>query len=325
MQILMRRFSFLFFFSVSFVFAQNDTPEDNLVNDLVYLAGEYTFPAAEAAAYQSSGGWYTSAKKKELWDLEISLQGNLLFIPNNSKNFVINEANLDNLEIQGEATTSNTPTALGGDNYVVLEGTFLGGDFEFDSPEGINESHVKHVQIQASLGLWEGTSLISRFSPKIKINKTYYQLFGLGLQHNISQWIPRLEQSTFDISGLISYSFYSVSDNFTPVNLPLGNELNSVVVDGQSFMFNLMASKQLNKFNISSAIGMTSSKFEFEVGGKGDQVLDVLNERLKSLNKNKTNFKADIGVDYRFYDFSVNTMLTFGNYTSLIFGFNYNL
>ena len=318
----MHRLKYLLFFYSAITFAQFDDVSD-IAEDLVFLADKYVSPAAEASAYQSSGGWYTSAKKKELWDLEISLQGNLLFIPNKSKNFLLNESDLINLSIQGDATSASLPTALGGDDFVVIEGNIGDDPFEFDSPEGINESYVKHAQLQASLGLWKGTSLIGRFSPKIKINKTYYQILGFGVQHNLSQWIPSIKETSFDLSGLLTYSFYSVSDTFSAVNLPIGT-LNSVVVDGESLMFNIIASKQIEKFTFSTAIGLTSSKFDYKVGGDGDLVLNTLNQALGTLNESKTNFKGDFGIDYRFYDFSVNTMLTLGNYSNLIFGINYN-
>ena len=318
----MRRLSCIFFLFSTVTFAQLEDA-GAIVSDLVYLAEQYVTPAAEASVYQASGGWYTSAKKKELWDLEISLQGNLLFIPNKSKNFLINESNLEYFQIQGDATTALSPTALGGDNYVVLEDKEDNG-FEFDSPEGVDESMLKHAQIQASLGLWKGFALIGRYSPKIKINKTYYQLFGFGIQHNFSHWIKSMNDSTFDLAGLVSYSVYSVSDNFSEVNF--ANEtLNSVVVDGKSLMFNLIASKQINKFKISSAIGVTSSNFEYSLGGEGTILLPLLNRELGTLNESKSNFKADVGLDYELGDFSVNTMFTFGNYTNLILGFNYNI
>lgn len=319
----MRKLSYILFLFSTVALAQLEDVSA-IAFDMVYLSDQYVKPAAEAAAYQSSGGWYTSAKKKELWDLEISLQGNLLFIPNKSKNFLIDESNLQNLSIQGEVTTSLSPTALGEDNYVVLEGSIGDEDFEFDSPEGINEPYLRHAQLQASLGLWEGTTLIGRYSPKIKINKTYYQLLGFGIQHNLSQWIPSIRETSFNIAGLISYSFYSVSDNFSEVNL--SNEtLNSVTVDGESLILNLIASKQIKQFNISAGLGLISSKFDYKVGGKGVLLLPVLNQALGGVNRSKTNFKADIGVDYQFYDFSINSMFTFGNYANLILGINYNL
>ena len=326
MQILMHKLKYLLLFYSAMAFAQFDDVSaiaGAIVGDLVNLADDYVSPAAEASVYQFSGGWYTSAKTKELWDLEISLQGNLLFIPNKSKNFLIDGTDLEYFQIQGGATTANSPTALGGSNFIVLEDKF-GNGVEFDSPQGIDESFVKHAQLQASLGLWKGTSLIGRFSPKIKINETYYQLLGFGVQHNVSQWIPSLEKSSFDLAGLVTYSFYSVSDNFSEVTFA-GETLNSVVVDGKSFMVNLIASKQIKKFNISSAIGLTSSKFEYSLGGKGSILLPLLNGELGSLNESISNFKADLGIDYRIYDFSINTMFTFGNYANLIFGLNYNL
>ncbi|MBT8393971.1 MAG: hypothetical protein HKO81_02110 [Flavobacteriaceae bacterium] len=323
MRILTHKLKYFLFFYSAIAYAQFDDVSA-IAGDLVYLADKYVSPAADASVYQFSGGWYTSAKKKDLWDLEVSLQGNFLFIPNNSKSFLIDQANLQNLSIKGTETTALTPTALGGKNIVVLEGILGDDTFEFDSPQGIDESYIKHAQIQASLGLWKGTTLVSRFSPKIQINKTYYQVLGFGLQHNLSQWIPSLNDSSFSLAGLVTYSFYTVGDKFTPVSLPIG-ELSSVIVDGQSFMFNVVASKQIDRFNFSSAVGITSSKFDYKVGGKGSLVINTLNQALGTLNESISNFKADLGIDYRIDDFSINTMLTFGKYTNLIFGLNYNL
>jgi len=319
----MYRLKYILFFYSAFSFAQLDDVSD-IASDLVFLADKYVSPAADASVYQFSSGWYTSAKKKDLWDLEVSLQGNFLFIPDKSKSFVFKEASLQNLSIKGTETFASTPTALGGDNIVVLEGSLGDDSFEFDSPQGIDESYVKHAQFQASLGLWKGITFIGRFSPKIEINKTYYQVLGFGLQHNLSQWFPNMSESSFSMAGLVTYSFYTVGDKFTPVSLPIG-ELNSVIVDGQSFMFNVVASKEIDKFIFSTALGVTSSKFDYKVGGNGDLVINTLNQALGALNESKSNFKADIGVDYMIGDFSVNTMFTFGNYANLLFGINYNL
>jgi len=325
MPISMRNLSLLFIFSTSIAFAQLEDVGD-IAEDLVFLSAQYVDPAAEAAVYQSSGGWFTSAKKKELWELEVSIQGNILFIPNKNRDFLINEDQLQNIEIQGLESTALSPTALGGDNTVVLEGHIGDDFFEFDSPEGLNESYVKHAQLQAGLGLWYGTTFIVRYSPKIKFDKTYYQILGVGLQHNISQWIPFLKDSSFDVAGLITYSDYTVSDNFSDIKLPLGTVLNSVKVDGESFMFNVIASKQVKNFNFSTALGLTATNFEYTIGGDVGalDVLSILNQALNEADNSLNNFKIDLGVDYKIHDFSVNTMLTFGKYTNLIFGVNYN-
>ncbi|WP_274473729.1 DUF6588 family protein [Mangrovimonas aestuarii] len=320
----MRKLAFLFFLSSVTASAQYEDV-DAVAGDLIFLSQMYVTPAANAAVYQSSGGWCTSAKKKDLWNLEISIQGNMLFIPNKSTNFRIDESQLSNLVIKGDATSALSPTALGGDNNLVLEGNIGGELFEFDSPEGINESYVNHFQIQAALGLWKGTSIIGRFSPKIKINKTYYQIVGGGFQHNISQWIPSLEKSKYDIAALATYSRYAVSDDFTPVSLSGMGSLTSITVNGQSFMFNLVGSREFNRFNVILAAGISSSDFQYGVGGDESFLLDVLNSSLEGLDESQINFKGDIGVGYFFKNFSINTMLTFGEYANLVFGINYSI
>ena len=295
----------------------------DVAGDLIFLSQQYISPAADASTYQASSGWFTSAKKKKLWQVEVSVQGNWLLIPKDDRSFVVNEANLINIGIQGEATVASIPTALGGESDIVLEGQLDDETFEFDAPEGLNESYVNHYQMQVGVGLWHGTTLIGRFSPKIKINDTYYQVIGGGIQHSLSQWIPKLDASSFDVSALVSYASYKVSDEFSDADLILGT-INSIDVDGDSFIFNLFASKAISHFDISAGIGVNVSSFSYEIGGEGDVLLSVLNQSLTTLEGENTNFKADLGINYNIKNFSINSMVTFGEYTNLLFGINYN-
>lgn len=319
------KLNIVFLLASVMTFAQNQFDDiNNVAEDLVFLSGQFISPAAEAAVYQSTGGWYTSAKKKELWDVEFSIQGNALLIPNKFNRFFVEESQLKNLKIKGDATSAYLQTALGKAEFVPIEGTIGAGGFEFDSPEGINESIVKHVQLQVALGIWKGTTLIGRYSPEIKINDTKFKLFGFGLQHNLSQWITKADNSSFDLSALLTYSNFNIGDTFSEVDLQLGT-LNSILVDGKTYSFNILASKALGNFDISAALGITSSDFEYSIGGEGELILEILNEALGGLDGNDAAFKTDVGLNYRLKKFSINSMLTFGTYSNLVFGINYNL
>jgi len=312
MQTLTLKLTLLFFVTYTLTFSQNQFEDiGNVAEDLVFLSGQFITPAAEAAVYQSSGGWYTSAKKKELWEAEFSIQGNMLLIPGKANRFLVDESNLKNLRVKGDATTAFLPTAFGNDEFVVMEGNIGDETFEFDSPEGFNESSIMHAQLQAAVGLWKGTTITGRYSPEIKINDTEYQLYGFGIQHNISQWIRDLEESDYDVSFLATYGNFNVGDEFNEVSLALGTTINSVLVDGETLSFNMIASRTFGSFDVSGALGLTSSNFEYSLGGQGDLILEILNEALKDLNGNQMAFKTDINVNYNFKDFSVNSMLTF--------------
>ncbi len=319
----MRKFVLLACLCTSFAQAQFEDVAA-VAEDLIFLTEKYISPAAEASVYQASGGWYTNFTPKNTFDVEISLQYNLLFIPNNRKTFLINEAELQNIGIQGNATMAEVPTALGGDDVVVLEGHIGEETFEFDSPEGIGQETVKHGQIQATVGLWKQTNLIARFAPNIKINDTKYSSFGIGLAHHLNQWIKPMRESSYHLGLLVTYTNYSVEDEFSDADLILGT-INAIKVDGESFGFNLVASKSVKQFDFSTSIGLASTKFNYNVGGTGDLLLDSLNIALEDLDKSETNVKFDLNVNYRISDFSINTMLTFGEFANLNMGISYNI
>ena len=137
-----------------------------------------------------------------------------------------------------------------------------------------------------------------------------------------------MRESSYHIGTLITYSNYNVEDEFNEADLILGT-INAIKVDGQSFSFNLVGSKSINQFDFSAALGLTSTKFNYEVGGTNElesfDVLAYLNEPLKSLDKSETHFKGDFNVNYRIKDFSINAMLTVGSFVNLNLGLNYNI
>lgn len=323
----MRKIVFVLCFCTTFVQAQLE--EIGLVaDDLIILTEQYISPAAEGSVYQASGGWYSNFTPKKMFDVEVSLQYNMLFIPNKYKTFLVNEADLQNIGIKGSAITAEIPTALGGETSVVLEGQIGDETFEFDAPEGIGQETVKHGQIQAAVGLWKETNLIVRYSPNININDTDYSSFGVGIAHHLNQWIKPLKESSYHFGILATYTNYSVEDEFSEADLILAT-IDGIKVSGDSFGFNFVASKSIKQFDFSAALGFTSTKFDYEVTGSNLvdslDILGFLNDSLGELDTTDSNFKMDLNVNYRIKDFSINTMLTFGKFANLNMSVNYNI
>ena len=307
----------------SAIYGQTNQDLDDLVSDLILLSQEYINPAAIGVSYQASAAWYTTAAKREQWHLELSLQGGVLALPDRFKNFSINQSELSNLSVLGEGERVTFPTSIGGTNISQLEGSINGNTFRFNAPEGIDEDYVSQVQVQAALTIWKGTTLIGRFSPRIEIKETSYNTYGLGLHHNLSQWFSK-EDSNFSLGALVAYSNFNVEDTFSNINVSIGN-LNSVAVQGDSFTYQLTATQQIKKLSISGGLGVISSTFDYEVGGDGELFLEILNGVLNNTSNSNSEFKADLALDYKIGDFSVNSILTFGKFANLTLGLNYNL
>ncbi|MDO1499870.1 hypothetical protein Q2T40_06980 [Winogradskyella maritima] len=304
-------------------FSQSNEDIDNVVTDLIFLSQQYINPAAEGVSIQASSAWYTSAKKRKQWHLELSVQGSVLFLPEKFKTFRLDQNDLLNLRVLSEERFVNLPTSIGGTDVLQLEGMINDDTFRFTAPEGIDEDFVSQANIQAALTFWKGTSIIVRYSPKVKVKETSYDTFGFGLHHNLSQWFMA-DDSDFSLSVLANYSNFNVEDTFSNINVVIGN-LNSVAVQGDSYTFQINASQQLNKLSISGGAGLISGNFDYQVGGDGDLILSILNGVLENTSNSESVFKADLGLNYDLGDFSISSMLTFGNFANVTFGVNYNL
>jgi len=313
-------FSFFSVVSQAQTFAED---VEDVVVDLTGLAEAYITPAAEGVAHQTTNGWFSTAKvSDQAWQITTSVQGNLLFIPNKRRTFLVDENELRNIRIVGNQTTAESPTSIGDDNTIELEGNIGEDNFMFDTPEGINENTFWQPQFQVGVTIPYKTEVILRYAPRVSVSDAKYQSFGFGVHHNLSQWIKPLNESSWHISTLVYYTNFDVSTAFDDIDLILGN-LNAIDSDSDAFGFNLIGSKSFKQFTFSGALNITTSRYEYSVGGTGEQLLQVLNAAIENIDNTQTFATGQLGVRYQWYDFSMFTSLSFGEFQNLIVGINY--
>ncbi|MCJ7757250.1 MAG: hypothetical protein MUP24_03815, partial [Gillisia sp.] len=126
---------------LAFGFTNAQSDQDLLVEDMLLIADNFAAPAAEAAAIQSSAGWFSSARDLGKWKVDISLHGNALFVPGSKQTKLASNTDFNILNIQG-SSNALLPTVFGGDTDAVFEGELLGEDFTFDAIDGLNKKVV---------------------------------------------------------------------------------------------------------------------------------------------------------------------------------------
>jgi len=307
---------FLLLASVSFA------QEQELIDDLLKIAGDFALPAAEGAAYQSSAGWFTSAKDMEEWQLEFSVHGNVLFVPKNKQNSSVSNSDFNVLNIQGDSN-ARVPTAFGGGSEVSYEGEIFNQSFEFEALEGVNKEMLIHPFMQATVGLPYGTDLAVRFLPETEIDGVSFGTYGVGLKHNFNQYSKFAQPEDFQFAVIVAYSKFDVGYDFKPVNIKIA-ELNNIDVDANLWLFELMASRRYETFEAFGALGVTSSNFEYAMGGNGP-ALNRINESLVALNDTKAQFKGDIGFNFYLGNFKISSMATAGKFFNFNLGLHYRL
>lgn len=314
----------IFLASINNLSAQTLAEElGNFLNDATWFSDNYITPATDASVYQAVSNWIVTPQKKKLDDITLSLHGNLFFVPKADREFVINNSDFSFFQIEG-ANSSTVPTALGNDTQYYLVGNIQGNAVRIETPKGINQETVFHPYIQASVALWKGTEIMGKYSTKVKLKRGDYQVYGFGIKHNLSQYLPYLEKNNFHLATLIGYSKENISFDFLDTQTAYGtlgiNRLTGLV---DTYQLQVSASKQWNKFEIMASNITCRSDFKYKLTGDRGTIEDfipvqyILNEKLRDIYKTKFNSVWEISGRYAFYsNFFAQTSIAFGKFVN---------
>lgn len=301
-----------------FTNAQN---EEELIQDMLLIADNFAAPGAEAAAIQSSAGWFTSASDLGKWKVEISLHGNAVFIPGSEQTKLASNADFSILNIQG-SSNALLPTVFGGDTDAVFEGEFAGQEFSFDAIDGLDKKVVFHPFPQVKLGLPYGTEVALRYVPRVTIDDVGVSTSGIGLKHNFAQYFKYSRPDDFKVAAVLTYSIINIDYAYKPILISASGidvlELNSIDVEADLWLLQGLVSKLYENFEVFGALGVTSSNFDYSMGG-GGSLLPRLNSEMNALEGSEVKFKGDLGFNYYVGDFKISSAFTAGSF------FNANL
>ena len=293
-----------------------------LINDAIFFTDKYVTPATDAAVYQAAAAWVNTPQKAELWDFTLGIHMNTFFVPQSDRTFRLSNSDLSFFTIENE-TSALTPTTLGSDQYVTLIGSLDGSEVLLKSPEGINRETVVYPYLQGSLGLPFGTELIAKYSPKIVLKNVDYQVYGIGLKHNLSQYFQKLESKKIYFSVMAAYAKEDLTVNFLDVETSYGNlglnALNSLI---NTWQFQLNGSKDFGKFELSAGLIVNTSNFEYKVAGRKGEIEEIiplqsiLNTELKSIADTKFNCIGEIAGRWEFKRFYIQPNIAFGKFVN---------
>ena len=300
-----------------------------LLSDALLYSEQYIVPATDAAVYQASSGWFFSPQKKERWKVSLGVHTNVFFVPKSDRKFTIKNSDFQFFEIEG-ATSVTVPTALGNGDQVYLIGDLGGEQVRLKTPNGVNQETIIYPYLQGTIELPYGVEFLARFSTRTKLKKGDYQVYGFGLKHNLSQYFPKIEAKKFYFSVAAIYSKEDISFDFLDVNTAYGNlGINNINGLVNTFHFQLNTSKQFKKIEVMANLTVNNSAFEYIVSGERGAIEDsfpvqsVINDLLKRISKDKTNFLGEISGRYQISKFYLQSSIAFGKFVNGNMGVQY--
>ena len=260
------------------------------VSDAELLFSEYLQPFASGFGAGVNTGWVDRARSHGLLGFHVKINFSAAVVPDLDQFFLVDEIGLNYLELSQGGP--ETPTFSGSSStdarlryvYEVPDGQdLILADFEM--PPGTGLRYIMTPMIQAGIGLPMDTDLMVRFVPPFSfLDYGEIYLYGLGIKHELNQWLPggALLPVTFSIMGGYTSFGTSAGLNARPFDFsPQGdffssdsNESESADWDDQKIVFstdawtvNLIAGKSLPMFSFYGGVGIEGSKTNVSVEG----------------------------------------------------------
>jgi len=190
-------------------------------------------PLATSIGAGFNSGNYHDAYVPKLFGFSIGVKAMMMFVPDDQLTFTP-----EGLP-EYYSSDKETATIFGG------KGTAYSGPAGYLTyPAGIDNNMVPLVTPQASVSAF-GTELMIRFLPEIQVGDENLKLFGFGIKHSISQYIPLIP--------------VDIAVQYTNNSLSITN-----LLDVKSSAFNIHASKSFVLVTVYGGLQYETSTLELE-------------------------------------------------------------
>lgn len=314
-------------------FAQDDIEEllQESVVDGRKLIGAYVDPFMKSLSLGLNQGWYNTAKPHKIAGVDLTITVNAMTIPDDEILFRPDRLGLTQLELAPSSPGyPYSSTIVGPDK----ESTFqLKSDptKSFQGPPGldlegeIGSNKVPVPMVHLGFGLPKGTDVKFRYMPTLNVGDDgTVKMFGIGVMHDIKQWIPGIKLMPFDLSAFVGYTKFELEsqlDANNPQNLDQRGifTMNATTVQA-------LISKKFSVITFYGGVGYNIAKSNialkgsYDINDDGDET-DQFEKDPVDLNFAASGPRATIGTRLKLAVFTFHADYTMQKYKCLTVGF----
>ncbi len=247
----------------------------------IYL-GNYLQPLYKGIIYDLNSGWYHTGKTHKKYGFDITINASASFVPDKDKIFTFRNSDYSALELQSGLTSDDLPTVMGTTSdkriNVKIPVDALGNTVPFGSHAGFKVASFETLDgiedqlpaiptpmIQFGIGLPSKTDLKLRFVPSVGNEDVKFNLFGIGLQHNLLQHFKLADKNPlFNLSILgaftTSKTVYAPKDSTIGVN-------QETIIKINAYTAQLVGDIDLKIINFYAGLGYTAGSASTQVMG----------------------------------------------------------
>jgi len=281
------------------------------------LIEAYFTPMAESFGAGLNNGWYNTAKPHSLGGFDLTFTLNTVIIPNSAETFNIEGAGGTTFTSTAETEAS---TIFGSTDTTVMtyKNSSTGIETSFDMPGGFKTPAMPLPMLQAGIGLIKNTAIDIRYMPMLNVGNNFnVNLFGIGIKHDVLQWIPV-------VGDAIPMSL-SLQGGYTTLNTELKISEQEVSLNTKATTINLVASKRLLMFTGYAGVGYNSSTTTFAADANFDLGGVQFNEKVSMDFESNNNLRANVGFRFNITLVTIQADYTFSEYPTATLGLGVSL
>ena len=280
------------------------------------LLEAYFTPMAESFGSGLNNGWYNTAKPHSLGGFDLTFTLNTVIIPNAAESFKIGN------EFGGVFTSTETEASsiFGSSDGTPMTYTNsnTSTDVDFDMPGGFKTPVLPLPMLQAGIGLIKNTAIDIRYMPMLNVGNNFnVNLFGIGLKHDLLQWIPV-------VGDAIPMSL-SLQGGYTTLNTELKISEQEVSLNTKATTINLVASKRLLMVTGYAGMGYSSATTTFSSNANFDLGGVQFDEKVSMDFESNNNLRANVGLRLNITLITIQADYTFAEYPTATLGIGVSL
>ncbi len=337
----MRKIALIYLFAIlsfSGAFAQNNDLGDLLkgsVKDARLLLGGYVGPGMKILGSGLNQGWYNTAKPHKTLGVDLMITASLMYIPSSEVFYLVDNNKLEKVKLvsyDGKAVSStgsaNVPTIFGPDKAPTYQ---VGTSPTFTGPPGLDLGNAIKLanalpvpMYQLGIGLPKGFDLKVRFSPTVKMQDFKFNLLGIGVMHDVGQYLPVVKALPVDISLFVGYTKMEFEQGLS--GTVAGQNQKGVMVFN-STTIQALVSKKISVVTFYGGLGYNIAKSSISMKGTYDLDDDGSPESTDPVNLDfsTSGVRATGGLRLKLAVFTFHGDYTLSKYNALTVGFGINV
>lgn len=226
-----------------------------------------------------TNGWYHTAKTHKKLGVDFGVTVSAVFVPTSDNYFTPNNSSTLTFANNTHPSLQMAPTIMGPKDQTTYSATYTPQGSStpitvgFNGPEGLDMkgnlgvSAIPVPMAQLGIGLIKNTDLKLRMVPTINNGGNSISMFGVGLMHDIKQYLPGVKELPFDLSVIAGYNSLKGASSLASSSTSPTSTDGKISYTFNSWVGQVLISKKLAILTLYAGVGYGSVSTKVNITG----------------------------------------------------------